>query len=144
MSDACPPITVVNATQPTPAQLQSFFGAAEDGPFVMVNLLKFKDKATYPDGREPDISGADAYLRYGMAVREHIERVGGKSGYAGRITGLMLGEVSAMWDMVALVEYPSLVALRDMVMHPQYQAIAVHREAGLAGQLNIKTRGALS
>lgn len=29
----------------------------------MVNLPKFKDKATYADGSEPELSGRDADLR---------------------------------------------------------------------------------
>lgn len=142
MSDTNPAMRVTNALHPTPDQIQAFFGAPEDGPFVMVNLLKFRDKAAYADGRDPDLSGAEAYLRYGMAVRAHIERVGGKAGYAGRVTGLMLGEVGDLWDMVALAQYPSLAAFRAMVADPEYQAISVHRDAGLAGQLNIKTQGA--
>ena len=35
-------MNVENAVYPGPEQLQAFFGAPEDGPFVMVNLLKFK------------------------------------------------------------------------------------------------------
>lgn len=141
MAENCTPMTVVNAVLPSPEQAAAFFGAAEDGPFVMVNLLKFRDKAAYADGRDADLSGAEAYMRYGMAVAAHIERVGGKPGYAGRVTGLMLGEVGELWDMVALAQYPSLAAFREMVADPDYQAISVHREAGLAGQLNIKTQG---
>lgn len=135
---------VTNAVTPPPEQALAFFSTEEDGPFVMVNLLKFKPLATYADGSDPALSGRDAYLRYGMAVRAHIGRVGGRAGYAGPVTGLMLGEVEELWDMVALAEYPSLAAVREMVSHPDYQAISVHRTAGLAGQLNIKTRGSLA
>jgi uncharacterized protein (DUF1330 family) len=137
-------MNVVNQVTPSPEQAQAFFGAPDDGPFVMVNLLKFKEKAEYPDGSDADLPGAAAYLRYGMAVRAFIEKVGGKPGYARPVTGLMLGEVEQLWDMVALAEYPSLAAMRAMVSDPGYQAISVHRTAGLAGQLNIKTRGTLS
>ncbi|WP_341711397.1 DUF1330 domain-containing protein [Erythrobacter sp.] len=42
--------------------------------------------------------------------------------------------------MVALVEYPSLEAFRPMMMSPEYQKIAVHRRAGLEGQLNIRAK----
>ena len=45
--------------------------------------------------------------------------------------------------MVALAQYPSLAAFRAMVTDPAYAEIAKHRDAGLAGQLNIKTRGTL-
>ncbi len=137
-------MNVTNLAMPSPEQAMAFFGAAEDGPFVMVNLLKFKDKAEYPDGSDGHLSGMEAYMRYGMAVFAHIQRVGGKPGYAGPVTGLMLGEVDELWDMVALAEYPSLAAMRAMIEDPDYQAISVHRSAGLAGQLNIKTRGSLA
>ncbi len=134
-------MNVTNAVLPTPEQAVAFFSAAEDGPFTMINLLKFKEKAEYPDGRDADLSGFEAYLRYGMAVGAHIEAVGGKPGYAGRVTGLMLGEVEELWDMVALAEYPSLAAFQAMVANPDYHVISEHRTAGLAGQLNIKTQG---
>jgi uncharacterized protein (DUF1330 family) len=134
---------IVNQLQPTPAQGMAFFSAAEDGPFVMVNLLKFRPRALYPDGKDAELTGYQAYQRYIVAVTGHIQAVGGTPGYAGPVTGLMLGEVEELWDMVALVEYPSLAALMAMVSNPAYQAIAVHRNAGLAGQLNIKTRGGL-
>ena len=41
---------IENAMFPTMEQATSFFGGAENGPFVMANLLKFKDKAEYADG----------------------------------------------------------------------------------------------
>lgn len=134
---------VINQVHPSPEQAKAFFGDPDDSPFVMINLLKFKDKAEYADGSDADLSGHEAYLRYGMAVRAHIERVGGKAGYAGPVTGLMLGEVEELWDMVALAQYPNPAAMRDMVMNPDYQLISKHRDAGLAGQLNIKTKGSL-
>jgi uncharacterized protein (DUF1330 family) len=137
-------MNVINRLTPSAEQATAFFGSAEDGPFVMVNLLKFKDKAEYPDGSDADLPGAAAYLRYGMAVRACIEKVGGTAGYAGPITGLMIGDVEDLWDMVALAEYPSLAAMMEMVRDPEYQTISVHRTAGLAGQLNIKTRGTLT
>lgn len=134
---------VENKVQPPAEQAMAFFAAPEDGPFVMVNLLKFKETAEYADGSDADLSGREAYLRYGMAVRAEVEKVGGRTGYAGPVTGLLLGEVEELWDMVALAQYPSLAAMRVMVMSPSYQAITHHRDAGLAGQLNIKTRGTL-
>ena len=131
---------VINQTVPSAAQMQEFFGSAEDGPFVMVNLLKFKTRAEYADGRGTDLTGAEAYAIYGAAVQKCIADVGATPGFSGVVTGLMLGEVEDNWDMVALVEYPSLEAFRAMMMSPEYQKIAVHRSAGLAGQLNIRAK----
>ncbi len=42
--------------------------------------------------------------------------------------------------MVALAYYPSPQAMLQMVGLPDYQGIEIHRFAGLAGQLNIRTR----
>ena len=131
---------VRNAVTASDKQLAAFFSAPDDGPFVMVNLLKFKPKAEYPDGSDPELSGAAAYARYGAAVTKMIERLGGRIVYGGAITGLMLGQVGELWDSVGLVEYPSMAAFRAMITSPEYAAISHHRTAGLAGQLNIRTR----
>ena len=131
---------VGNAVFPSAEQAARFFGAAEDGRFVMVNLLKFRAKAEYEDGSDAHLTGAEAYARYGAAVQACLAAVGGRQVYAGPVTGLLLGEVEELWDMVALAEYPSLAAMQQMVQSPAYKAIEVHRKAGLAGQLNIRTR----
>ena len=55
---------------------------------------------------------------------------------------LMLGEVEELWDSVAIAMYPSRQAMMDMMQSEEYQAIHHHRNAGLAGQLNIETKNA--
>ncbi len=133
---------VENQVTPDPERIQEFFGPnAPTTPFVMVNLLKFKPKAEYEDGRETDLTGAQAYMIYGAGVSKLIEKVGGRQIYGGAVTGLMVGEVEDLWDVVALVEYPSSAAFREMVQSPEYQEVHVHRDAGLAGQLNIRIQG---
>jgi uncharacterized protein (DUF1330 family) len=131
---------VTNQVTPPMAQAMAFFGGEEDGPFVMVNLLKFKPRAEYADGTDSHLTGAEAYGRYGEDVRKLVEGLGGKVRYSGAVTGLLLGEVEELWDAVALAEYPSLAAFREMAMSPAMHAIEHHRKAGLAGQLNIRTK----
>ncbi len=131
---------VENAVIPPPTQAMAFFGGEEDGPFVMVNLLKFKPRAEYADGSDAHLTGREAYARYGAEVAKLVEALGGKIRYSGAVTGLLIGEVEELWDMVALAEYPSLAAFREMAMSPAMHAIEHHRKAGLAGQLNIRTK----
>ena len=133
-------MNVVNAVYPPHDQAMEFFGGAEDGSFVMVNLLKFKPRAEYADGADSHLTGAQAYARYADEVRKLVEGLGGKVRYGGHVTGLLIGEVEELWDMVALAEYPSLAAFQQMAMSPQMHAIEHHRTAGLAGQLNIRTK----
>lgn len=131
---------VINQVFPPMEQAAAFFAGPDDGPFVMVNLLKFKDRAEYEDGSDAHLSGAEAYARYGAGVQACLAAVGGAQVYAGPVTGLLLGEVEELWDMVALARYPSLAAMREMIGLPEYQAIEHHRKAGLKGQLNIRTK----
>ena len=133
-------MNVINSVFPSQDQAMGFFGSPEDGPFVMVNLLKFKDKAEYEDGSDAHLTGVEAYNRYGEEVSKMVEALGGKILYSGRVTGLLLGEVEEMWDAVALAQYPSLEAFRNMALSPAMHAIEHHRKAGLAGQLNIRTK----
>lgn len=73
-----------------------------------------------------------------MVVRSLVEALGGHVVYSGAVTGLLLGEVEDLWD--ALVEYPSLESFQRMIGSPEMRAIEHHWAAGLAGQLNSRTK----
>ncbi|HJL95657.1 MAG TPA: DUF1330 domain-containing protein, partial [SAR86 cluster bacterium] len=70
----------------------------------------------------------------------HIERVGGQLIFSGEVSRLMLGEVEDLWDKIAIVRYPGLKAMVEMTSDPAYLDSAIHRIAGLEGQLNIETK----
>ncbi|MEY2884213.1 MAG: hypothetical protein RL490_1937 [Pseudomonadota bacterium] len=131
---------VTNEIMPQSAAAQAFFADADHGPMVMINLLKFRDKAEYPDGRETTLTGREAYLIYGAAVQHCLGLVGGHAVFSGDVSGIILGQVEELWDMVALAWYPSPQAMLQMVALPEYQGIEMHRFAGLSGQLNIRTK----
>lgn len=133
---------VENKVTPSEAQMRGFADPGPEGPIYMLNMLKFKDKAAYPDGRETDLTGQEAYGIYGMEVARLLVKHGGAPMFSARVERLMLGEVEELWDAVAIAMYPSRQAMMDMISSPEYQAIAVHRTAGLAGQLNIETAAA--
>ena len=129
---------VNNRVMPSEAQMQGFFEAGHDKPIYMLNLLKFKEKAEYEDGRETDLSGAEAYALYGQEVAQLLVKHGGAPMFSAQVERLMLGEVEELWDSAAIAMYPSRQAMLDMMTSEAYQQIAVHRSAGLAGQLNIE------
>lgn len=130
---------VQNAVYPSPERIEALLADTSTGPIAMVNLLKFRDKAEYKDGRPADASGVEAYMRYATAMRKIVERAGGRFLFSGRVSSLVVGEVDELWDVVAIVEYPSRAEFQRVVTSPEVQAIGVHREAGLAGQLLILT-----
>jgi len=130
---------VKNAVMPNEEQIKEFSEQGEDKPIYMVNLLKFKEKANYPDKRETDLTGEEAYAIYAEEVAGHLEKVGGKPLFGGEVERLMLGEVEDLWDKVAIAMYPSRKAMLQMINDPDYIVSAQHRVAGLEGQLNIET-----
>ena len=70
---------VENKVNPNEEQMAGFLEGDVDSPIDMVNLLKFKEKAEYEDGRETDLSGEEAYAIYGLEVMEHLKKVGAES-----------------------------------------------------------------
>lgn len=130
---------VENKVTPNEEQINGFLEDPEIGPISMVNLLKYKEKAIYDDGRDTDLSGEEAYGLYAAEVINLVEKYGGEFLFAGKVNRLMLGEVDEMWDSIAIAKYPNRKAMFEMTMDPEYQKIHVHRDAGLEGQLNIET-----
>lgn len=131
---------VINEMVPSdPARIKQLMEPGPTGPIYMVNLLKFKERAVYEDGRKTELSGREAYAIYGRAVTELLPKFGGRGLFAGDVTFLMLGKVEELWDEIAIATYPNRRALVEMSMSKAWKEIAVHRTAGLAGQLNIET-----
>ena len=131
-----------NSVSPSETQMAEFAEDGPLGPIYLVNLLKFRDKAEYTDGRPTDLTGRQAYGIYSEGVSVLLKEFGGGGFFSARVTRLMLGEVEALWDQVAIAMYPSRQAMLQMIQSPKMQAIGVHRVAGLAGQLNIETADA--
>ena len=130
---------VTNKILPNEEQINGFINESEVGPISMVNLLRYKDKALYQDGRDTNLTGEEAYGLYAKEVINFVEKYGGEFIFAGKVNRLMLGEVEDLWDAVAIAKYPNRKAMLEMTMDPDYQKIHVHRDAGLEGQLNIET-----
>ena len=132
---------VMNKVYPNKEQIKGFMEPASEEPICMVNLLKFKEKAEYEDGRDTDLTGREAYALYEEGVKKLLQEIGGGVGFEGDVERLALGEVEELWDVVALAVWPSRGAMFDVMQSPDMQAISVHRSAGLAGQINIETTG---
>lgn len=131
-------MNVENAVYPVREQLQALIARNTNKPIVMLNLLKFKDKAVYKDGRTTDLSGREAYQRYADLMVPYVTSHGGRIVFTGEAKGQVIGQVGELWDMVALMEYPSAEAFAKITMSPEVANFGVHREAGLAGQLLIE------
>ena len=128
---------VENGLYPAPEQLENLRIDSSAEPVVMLNLLKFRARAQYADGRNADLTGMQAYRLYADAMQKIVEREGGKFLFAADIRYLLIGEVEKLWDMAALVEYPSAATFVRIVTSAEMAQIEIHRAAGLEGQLLI-------
>lgn len=133
-------MNVENAVYPKREQLAALVSDQGEGPVVMLNLLRFRERAVYRDGRETSLTGRQAYDLYGAEMAPFVASRGGRVQLVGAITGMVIGRSSELWDAVALVEYPSAAAFLEIAMSPEVAAFGVHREAGLAGQLLLACR----
>lgn len=129
---------VANAVLPQGAQIQTLLGLGGDAPIVMLNLLKFRERAEYDAPDQPNMTGRDAYMLYGEPMKRLVESHGGRFLFNATVDALVIGEVEELWDAAAIVEYPSRAAFVAIATSPEVQAIGHHRKAGLAGQLLIQ------
>lgn len=105
---------VINKIAPSELQARRFTEPGRDRAIYMLNLLKFKEKAEYEDGRETDLSGAEAYAIYGKEVAGHLTKVGGTPAFSASVESLRVGEVEELWDVAAIAMYPSRSAVVEM------------------------------
>lgn len=114
--------------EPTAEQFQRFAASADDGPVVMINLLRYADRAT--DGS--DRTGRQAYADYGAAVIPMVLELGGSIELMGEVSPSLIAPADEEWDDVVLIRYPNRAAFTTMVTSEEYRAVQHHREAGLA------------
>lgn len=99
----------------------------DNGPVVMVNLVRFRERSLDGNG-----SGWDAYSRYSKGDMPLLKKVGGTVIWAGNVEGVSVGDLGdGRWDWVVLAHYPSRAAFLEMMTSPEYAAINVDRENGV-------------
>jgi uncharacterized protein (DUF1330 family) len=123
----------VSTIRPTKEQIQELLDAPDEGPVVMLNLLKFK----------PRDEATGEYNKYGSSVTKMLEDRGGKVLWMGKVDQTLIGSMDDEWDAIALVQYPNRKAFIEMTSTKEYDAAHEHRESGLERTLLLActTRG---
>jgi len=107
-----------------------------DVPVSVVNLIRYRDQADYEGTFDlPPLSGEQAYFdRYLPAFNEAVANFGGcELAYGGKVVGAIVGPHEPQWDAIIIGRYANIVAFRDLVNDPDYQANAKpHRTAALS------------
>jgi uncharacterized protein (DUF1330 family) len=114
---------------PSEQQVSDVVSSSDDGPVLMLNLLRFKEMA---DGIDEGVTGAEAYARYSAATEPFLAAVGGQLRVVLLPQQTVIGPPESEWDLILLVEYPSRAKFMEMASNPEYLKIHAHREAALA------------
>ena len=102
----------------------------------MLNLIRLRARAAYPDGGEA--TGAEAYAADGRESRPVLSRLGGSIGWRGRFELMLIEPEDERWDLSFTAEYPSVAAFVAMIRDPVYREAVKHRQAAVEDSLLIR------
>ena len=117
-------------------QFEEFKSFPRDEPVMMLNFLRFRDKAVYEDGREA--TGEEAYAAYGRESAPIFRRVAGEIIWRATQQCMVIGPRDKQWDLIFVARYPTAAAFLEMVTDPEYQKAVRHRTAGVRDRRLIR------
>lgn len=121
----------MKTVDPIAAQLPAILASLPvDTPVVMLNLLRFRERAQYRDGAS-GCSGREAYARYSAVAIRKLAEIGAKPVFMAKAAAALIAPPEERWDEVLLVRYPSVAAFSAMLAMPDYRAATAHRTAAL-------------
>ena len=92
----------------------------------MLNLIKLKEEAIYPDGIIT--TGFEAYMRYGKESEPVFKRLGGSIVWRGDMLIGLIGPFDEKWDICFIAEYPNIESFVSMQRDKTYQKAVLHRQ----------------
>ena len=129
------------SVDPSRAQFDAFKALPRDEPIHMLNLIRLRERADYPQGHPRHgmgDSGRDAYRAYGRETAPLFARLGGRQVWLGRPEAMVTGPAQERWDIAFVAAYPHAGAFLAMVTDPAYREIVVHRQAAVADSRLIR------
>ena len=114
---------------PTKETFAAFRAGDRPGPIHMLNLVRLRERAAYPDGREA--TGAEAYAAYGRDSGPAFARLGGSIIWRGRFELMLIGPPDERWDLCFIAQYPSIAAFVEMIRDPVYREAVKRRQAAV-------------
>ena len=98
------------------------------GPMWALNLMKYRERAEYSDGRTTELTGAGADEVY--APHEHLAAVGSRVILMAPVVYHLRGD-DRRWDRIAIAQYRNRMALVEMNSSKGFQADEQHKDAGM-------------
>lgn len=118
-----------------------FKSLPRDQPIHMLNLVRLRPLAQYPEGHvnwDKGLTGLQAYQAYGRTTAPIFRRLGGSQVWVGRPEVTLTGPQDEAWDLAFIAHYPNAEAFIAMVRDPEYQVLVAHRTAAVADSRLIR------
>ena len=126
---------------PTKESFGRFKDLPGDQPIHMLNLVKLRVDAAYPDGRQA--SGLEAYRAYARESGPVFAGLGGRQVWIGKPELTLIGPETEAWDIAFIAQYPSGAAFVAMLRDPVYREAVKHRQAAVADSRLIRLAPAI-
>jgi uncharacterized protein (DUF1330 family) len=114
---------------PSREHFDAFKALPRDTPILMLNLIRLREQAAYPDGRSA--TGKAAYAAYSRESGPIFKRLGGRIVWRGKPEQVVIGPLDERWDVAFIARYPSATAFLQMVTDADYRVAVVHRQAAV-------------
>jgi len=125
---------MTGSIDPHRSQFDAFKALARDTPIHMLNLVRLKAVADYPQGHPnhgKGMTGQEAYRAYGRETAELFKSLGGRQVWVGRPETVVTGPIEERWDIAFIAEYPNAAAFLAMVTNADYREWVKHRQAAV-------------
>ncbi|MGR3508950.1 MAG: DUF1330 domain-containing protein [Sulfitobacter sp.] len=133
---------MTNYIDPDRDQFDSFKALDRETPLNMLNLVRLREKACYPDDHalaSKALTGAQAYKNYGAESGPVLADVGGSILWRGQFEATLIGPGDEAWDLMFIAQYPNAHAFLRMISDPRYKLAVVHRQAAVATSRLIRS-----
>ncbi len=123
---------------------QAFKDLPRDRPIHMLNLIRFRELADYPEGHPmhgKGLTGAEAYAIYEQRFQELVADDGAAMVWEGPLECVVTGPAGE-WDKAFVMGYPHAGVFMAMVKNEAYVRDALpHRTAAVADSRLIRFGG---
>lgn len=123
---------------------QQFKDLPRDTPIHMLNLIKFRELAEYPEGHAlhgQGLTGREAYAVYKEGFQRVVAEDGAAMVWEAPLECVVTGPADE-WDEAFVMGYPTSAAFMAMVKNAEYvRDVVPHRAAAVADSRLIRFKG---
>ena len=125
------PIAAADAPHPS---------SADDPSFTLLQLVKYRDVAQYPDGSsEPKRSGREAMELFWDSLAGILHEAGVRPMLKAEVDGVLVGD-GREWDEYRMLKFPSQRAFEEVLAKVESSDFAVHLSAAVEDEYRLQLK----